>query len=109
MFWQTSCSGSIPLSDEAAAFATGRESDSQKLELWIVEFELFIVRALVRYMRAQGYEAYFFGTPYLLPITGMWWHDIYEVCTDPHSIVYRGIFGWCWCDRLPDPVSCLQY
>jgi FkbM family methyltransferase len=58
------------------------------------------LRGVVQYMRAQGYEAYFFGTPYLLPITGMWWHDIYEVCTDPHSIVYRGIFGWCWFDVL---------
>lgn len=56
------------------------------------------MRSFVSYARALGYEAYLFGTPYLLPITGMYWHDVYEVCNDPHSMVYRGIFGWCWFD-----------
>merc|ERR1712129_377915 len=48
------------------------------------------------YMDEHGYDGYFVGSRHLVPFTGVWWDDTYEVCAKPNERIYRGLAGWCW-------------
>eukprot|EP00928_Gymnodinium_smaydae_P034900 TRINITY_DN24644_c0_g1_i1.p1 TRINITY_DN24644_c0_g1~~TRINITY_DN24644_c0_g1_i1.p1 ORF type:complete len:354 (-),score=68.39 TRINITY_DN24644_c0_g1_i1:2-976(-) len=62
------------------------------------------LHGIVRWFEALGYQGYLLGRRWLLPLSGEYWHDVYEVCRAPHSPLYRGLRslynGWCWFDAV---------
>jgi len=57
------------------------------------------LQRMAEYMTKRGYDGYFIGSRTLIPFSGPHmelWDDLYEVCADPGSNIYRGLSGWCW-------------
>merc|ERR1711871_1387788 len=73
-------------------------------ELWLTmeSMKWPTLKGIVSWMENHNYSGYFLGRRWLLPLTGVFWHDAYEVCRAPHSYIYRGLGplynGWCWHD-----------
>eukprot|EP00931_Biecheleriopsis_adriatica_P057630 TRINITY_DN34202_c0_g1_i1.p1 TRINITY_DN34202_c0_g1~~TRINITY_DN34202_c0_g1_i1.p1 ORF type:complete len:426 (+),score=27.84 TRINITY_DN34202_c0_g1_i1:206-1483(+) len=57
---------------------------------------------MVRWFADEGYSAFLLGRKWLIPISGDYWHDAFEVCRAPRAPIYRGLHGlynaWCWLD-----------
>merc|ERR1712226_1747965 len=62
------------------------------------------LKGMVRWFSQKKYSSYMIGRQWLLPLSNEYWHDAYEVCRAPHSLLYRGLHslfnGWCWLDVL---------
>ncbi|CAK9092075.1 unnamed protein product [Durusdinium trenchii] len=46
------------------------------------------LKRLAKDLSVVGYDGYFLGTKCFLPISGPqmeWWHDLYEICAQPHA------------------------
>jgi hypothetical protein len=55
------------------------------------------LRGFTRRMHALGYDVYLFAKQVLVPISGLWWDDFYELCLHAPVILKT---GHCWHDVI---------
>lgn len=54
--------------------------------------------SVVHWMSERGFEGYLIGSETPLPVSGKNWHDVFEVCSNPHLPRYSGAGKVCWFD-----------